>query len=50
MAARFNIAEHYLEALKTLNGKQVVINSDLNDPKDLVKQALDMVTMKVKLI
>lgn len=37
LAARFNIAEKYLDALKTLGGKQVLINSDINDPKGIVR-------------
>ena len=48
LAARFNLAEEYLEAFKKLEGKQVLVNSDVNNPKEVIKKALDMVDARLK--
>lgn len=40
LAARFNLAEEYLDAFKTLEGKQILVNSDVNDPSEVVQKAL----------
>lgn len=41
LAARFNLAEEYLDAFKTLEGKQILVNSDVNNPSEVVQKALD---------
>ncbi|CAD8070049.1 unnamed protein product [Paramecium primaurelia] len=48
LAARFNLAEEYLEAFKKLEGKQVLVNSDVNNPKEVIRKALDMVDARLK--
>ncbi|KAM3141420.1 hypothetical protein pb186bvf_006538 [Paramecium bursaria] len=47
LAARFSIAEDYIDALKNLSGKQFLLNQDVNDPKQLVRSALSLVIINI---
>lgn len=46
LAARYNIAELYVQALGELQGKNILIKGEVNDPRQLVKQALQMIDVK----
>jgi calcineurin-like phosphoesterase family protein len=37
LAARYNIAELYIQALSKLEGKNILIKGEVNDPKEIVK-------------
>lgn len=37
LAARYNIAELYVSALGKLEGKNILIKGEVNDPKEMVR-------------
>ena len=38
-AINFKLAERYIETLRALDGKNIVIKADLNDPEKFIKKA-----------
>jgi calcineurin-like phosphoesterase family protein len=46
IAARYNIAEMYIQALSKLEGKNILIKGEVNDPKEMVRQALNIIDMR----